>query len=171
MTKILSVLVILCVVVAAAYCAASWWVGAQAQKNFEAVLAQKEAALPQWVEFTTKSYERGIFHSTAVISVVLKKPVAAAGPEEALRFTMLNSVQHGPLVFSKVPHTPDHQPRWPLFRPTLSRGGSWRTGGKSAETGPRTRGFRDCDHSLPRRQRREFPGCPPFKKKLTTIRG
>ncbi|MFZ2446900.1 MAG: YdgA family protein [Syntrophobacteraceae bacterium] len=124
MKKILSVFVILCVVVAAGYCGASWWVGAQAQKNYEALLAQKQAGIPQLMEITTKSYERGIFHSTAVISFVLKKPGEAPGRDEALRFTMLNSIQHGPLVLAKPPHlTRTIQPALGVISTSLIREG------------------------------------------------
>lgn len=104
MKKLITVLVFLCIALGAAYCGASWWVGTQAQKQYEVMLDQKiplYLRLPKdnpYLQVSNRSYERGIFHSTAVTSVVLN-----LSNQQPMRFLIENSIQHGPLAFAKGP--------------------------------------------------------------------
>ncbi len=104
MKKIAVVLVCLFVVLGAAYCGAGWWLGAQAQKQYEVAIDQKiplYLRLPKenpYFKVSIKSYERGIFHSAAVTSVVLNIPDG-----QPLKFLVINSIQHGPLAFTQTP--------------------------------------------------------------------
>lgn len=98
MRKLLAALLLLILVLSGAYCAASYWVGAQAQKQYEILLAQ--VSRPNSVEIATTKYDRGIFLSTAQTSVT----VTLQGKEEPLNFTLVNTIQHGPLAMLSNPH-------------------------------------------------------------------
>ncbi len=106
MKKIAVVVVLVFVLLGAAYCGAGWWLGAQAQKQYEIAVDQKiplYLRLPKenpYIQLSIRSYERGIFHSTAVTSVVLNIPDG-----QPLRFLVINSIQHGPIAFSQAHDT------------------------------------------------------------------
>lgn len=98
MRKLLAALLLLLLVLSGAYCAASYWVGAQAQKQYERLLTQTSHYGS--IEITTQKYERGVFHSRAITSVAVRMQ----GTGEALHFTLADTIQHGPLAFLTNPH-------------------------------------------------------------------
>lgn len=99
MKRILVGLLILCALLAAAYVGAGYWIGAQAQKQYDALLAQ--STQPN-MEVTSASYDRGLFHSTAITKVTVKVP--GEKQEEVFRISLVNSIVHGPLASVKTPH-------------------------------------------------------------------
>lgn len=99
MKRIAIGLLLLCALLAAGYVFAGYWIGTQAQKQYDTLIAQ--ATQPN-VEVTGTSYERGLFNSTAVTRVVVKVP--GEKQEEVFRITLVNSILHGPLASVKTPH-------------------------------------------------------------------
>ena len=81
MRKLLTGTVLVFVVLLAAYGFSSYWFGAQAQKQYDLLLAQ--ASEKNSFEVKTKSYERGIFHSRAVTTIVVKGARAESGERKA----------------------------------------------------------------------------------------
>lgn len=96
MRKLLLVVLLLCATLVAAFCASSYWAGAQARKQYESLLAKASSRSPAVLE---KSYERGVFRSTAVTVVALQQ--ASPGPGEGFKITLVNSIRHGPLALLK----------------------------------------------------------------------
>ncbi len=101
MKKFLVVFVLLCLVLAGAYCGASYFIGGQALKQYEMLVAKKTAP---YLGMSTIKYERGVFSSTAVTEIELKKPAQDQAPEQVLRLELENTIWHGPLVFFRSPH-------------------------------------------------------------------
>jgi hypothetical protein len=63
MKKTLTALLFLCFVAALAYGGASYWVGGQARKQHDLLLDRINRA--NYLDVSSKSYERGLFSSTA----------------------------------------------------------------------------------------------------------
>ncbi len=101
MKKFLVVFVLLCLVLAGAYCGASYFVGGQALKQYEMLLAKKTTP---YLDVSTQKYERGVFSSTAVTSIEFKKPAEGQDKAKVLRLELVNSIMHGPLVFFRSSH-------------------------------------------------------------------
>jgi uncharacterized protein YdgA (DUF945 family) len=102
MRKLLTGTVLVFVLLLAAYGISSYWVGTQAQKQYDLLLAR--ASQNHSTEATTKSYQRGIFHSKAVTTIHVNGTTAEAGRTVAYEFNIVNSIQHGPLAMLKGAH-------------------------------------------------------------------
>ncbi len=98
MKKILTALSFVCLAVALAYGGVSHWVGGQARRQHDLLIEQINRS--NYLYVSTKSYERGIFSSTAVTTVT----VAPSTRGDPIKFNMINSIQHGPLVYLESPH-------------------------------------------------------------------
>lgn len=96
MKRIVTGLLLLCVLLVAAYGLACYWIGTEAQKQYDTLLAQ--STQPN-VEIIGRSYERGLFHSSAVTTLAVKVP--GEKKEAVFRATLVNSIQHGPLASVK----------------------------------------------------------------------
>jgi uncharacterized protein YdgA (DUF945 family) len=102
MRKVLTGALLVLIILTAAYGFAGYWVGTQAQKQYDLLLSQ--ASSKNSFSVTTKNYERGIFSSKAVTTIILKGTGTEPGKKDAYEFSIINSMQHGPLVFPKGPH-------------------------------------------------------------------
>jgi uncharacterized protein YdgA (DUF945 family) len=102
MRKLLTGTVLVFAVLLAAYGFSSYWLGTQAQKQYELLLAQ--ASQKHSFEVTTKSYERGIFQSKAVTTIAVNGTGAGPDRKDTYQFNIVNSIQHGPLTFPKGQH-------------------------------------------------------------------
>jgi uncharacterized protein YdgA (DUF945 family) len=86
--------------------ATAYWFGAQAEKEYRALLQQGSQL--GVVKLTTESYQRGLFSSTARTLVAIGEPAAAGGDAgkgatEPVRFTLVHDIKHGPIVLSLAP--------------------------------------------------------------------
>ncbi|MGO9374984.1 MAG: DUF945 family protein, partial [Syntrophobacteraceae bacterium] len=69
MKKTLTALLFICLAAALAYGGASYWVGGQAQKQHDLLIAQINRV--NYLDISSKSYQRGIFSSTASTNVTV----------------------------------------------------------------------------------------------------
>jgi len=95
MKKIFAAMMIVCAVLAGGYTFAGYWLGTQTQKHYEALIAQGNQP---HIEIKNKSYDRGVFRSTAVTSVTVKNSGEGPAAEDLFQFTLVNSIQHGPVA-------------------------------------------------------------------------
>ena len=98
MKKTLTALLFICLAAALAYGGASYWVGGQAQKQHDLLIAQINRA--NYLDVSSKSYERGIFSSTASTNVT----VTPREGGDSINFSIISSIHHGPFVFLESPH-------------------------------------------------------------------
>jgi uncharacterized protein YdgA (DUF945 family) len=98
MKKILSAFLIMCLALVLGYGVAVYWVGGQARNQYDLMLAQINRS--NCIEVSNKSYERGLFSSRALTSVVFTQP----GGGDSIKFIIVNSIHHGPVVFLRNPH-------------------------------------------------------------------
>jgi len=98
MKKILAALLLVGLVIVLAYGGASYWVGEQALKQHDLLIAQINRS--DWVEALSKSYERGLFRSTALTTVTVSQPAGG----DSIKFGIISSIHHGPLVFLQNQH-------------------------------------------------------------------
>lgn len=103
MKKLLTGTVLVFTVLLAAYGFSSYWLGAQAQKQYDLLLAQ--ASQNHSFEIKTESYERGIFQSKAVTTIAVNGTGTGPDRKDTYQFNVVNSIQHGPLTFPKGQHT------------------------------------------------------------------
>ncbi|MHC1727710.1 MAG: YdgA family protein [Syntrophobacteraceae bacterium] len=80
------------------YAGLSYWVGMQAEQQYNLLLTQISRA--DYLDASKKVYERGIFRSKAETKVVMKQPEHG----ELLEFGIVHSIHHGPLAFVSNPH-------------------------------------------------------------------
>ncbi|MCE5336987.1 MAG: YdgA family protein [Desulfobacteraceae bacterium] len=98
MKKLLAILFVLAILLAGAYCGASYWAGMQAQSQYEQMLDHVSRSYN--AKAVSKSYERGVFESRALTSITL----TGSPPAEPIRFSLENSIYHGPLFFEENRH-------------------------------------------------------------------
>ena len=98
MKKTLAALLFICLAVALAYGGASYWIGEQARKQHDLLIARINRA--NYLDVSSKSYERGIFSSTASTTVSLTPRLSG----DSFNFTVISSIYHGPFVFLESSH-------------------------------------------------------------------
>ncbi len=98
MKKTLTALLFICLAVALAYGGASYWIGEQARKQHDLFIARINRA--NYLDVSIKSYERGIFSSTASTTVSLTPRLSG----DSFNFTAISSIYHGPFVFLESSH-------------------------------------------------------------------
>ena len=102
MRKLTTTVPVVFAILLAAYCVSSYLVGAQAEKQYYMLLAQ--ASQMHSIEIKAKSFERGVFRSKAVTTVLMSGTEAEPGRKDIYEFDIVNSIQHGPLVFLRGEH-------------------------------------------------------------------
>lgn len=95
MKKILFAVLLLSLVLAAAYTGASYWAGTLAQEQYEAAIAK---TVQPNVIVSGKSYDRGVFQSTAVTLITVRAAGYGQAGEDTFRFALSNTIAHGPLA-------------------------------------------------------------------------
>ncbi len=98
MKKTLTALLFVCLALALAYGGASYWVGGEARKQHDLLIARINHA--NYLDVSSKSYERGLFSSTASTTVT----VTPRSGEDSFNFTITSSIHHGPFVFLESPY-------------------------------------------------------------------
>ena len=98
MKTTLKALLFVCLAVVLAYVGASYWVGEQARKQHDLLIEQINRS--NYVDVSSNSYERGLFSSRALLTVTLSQPESA----DSIKFSIISSIHHGPLVFLQSPH-------------------------------------------------------------------
>lgn len=79
------------------YTGLSYWGGMQAEGQYHLLLPQISRA--DQLDVSSKTYERGVFTSRAVTSVVMKRH-----GRDPVEFSLTHSIHHGPLAFVSNPH-------------------------------------------------------------------
>jgi uncharacterized protein YdgA (DUF945 family) len=117
MKKILTALLFVCFAVALAYGGASYWVGGQARKQHDLLIDRINRA--NYLDVSSKNYERGLFSSTASTTVT----VTPQSSGDSFNFTIISSIHHGPFVFLESPHLKGRlQPVLAVIRTRLAPG-------------------------------------------------
>jgi uncharacterized protein YdgA (DUF945 family) len=98
MRKIITALLFICLGIVLAYGGACYWIGGQVLIQHNQMLAQVNGY--NFVEASNKGYDRGIFSSSAITSFTLRQP----GWAYPIKFGLINSIHHGPLVFLRNRH-------------------------------------------------------------------
>ena len=98
MKKILAALLFIGLVIVLAYGGACYWVGGQALVQLNQTITQINGY--NFIEASNKSYDRGLFSSRALTTFTLTQP----GQEGSIKFSLINSIHHGPLVFLRNQH-------------------------------------------------------------------
>ncbi len=98
MKKILTALLFICLAIVLAYGGACYWVGGQAQRQHDELIAQINGY--NFIEASTKSYDRGVFSSRALTTFTLTRPECG----DSIKFGLINSIHHGPFVFLRNQH-------------------------------------------------------------------
>ncbi len=98
MKKTLRVLLFVCLALVVAYGAAGYWLGGQARKQHDLLIAQINSL--NYLEASVKSYERGLFSSRALTTFTLILPKSG----NSIKFSVINHIYHGPFVFLENPH-------------------------------------------------------------------
>ncbi|MGA2404255.1 MAG: YdgA family protein [Syntrophobacteraceae bacterium] len=98
MKKTLTALLFVCLAVVLAYGGASYWVGGQARKQHDLLIEQINRS--NYLDVSSKSYERGLFSSKALITVTLSQPESG----DSIKFSIISYIHHGPFVFLQSPH-------------------------------------------------------------------
>jgi len=98
MKKTLIISLSICLVLVAAYGAAVYWIGEQALKQHDQLIAQINHS--NYLEASPVNYERGLFRSTARTTLTLTR----FEKEGSIRFNIISSIYHGPFVFINNPH-------------------------------------------------------------------
>jgi len=98
MKKPLTIFLLSCVALALAYGAASYWVGERARQQYDQMVERINQT--NYLKGSTKSYERGLFSSKALTTFTLVLPEGG----DAIQFSLVNSIYHGPLVLLMNPH-------------------------------------------------------------------
>ena len=98
MKKTLRIFLFLCLTLVVAYGAASYWIGGQARKQHDLLIAQINSS--NYMEASTNSYERGLFSSRALTTLTLMLPERG----NPIKFSIVNQIYHGPFVFLENPH-------------------------------------------------------------------
>ena len=94
-----------------------YWVGGQARKQHDLLIAQINAL--NYLDVSNKSYERGLFSSTALTTFTVTQP----GAGDSIKFSLINSIHHGPFVFLESPHLKGSlQPVLAIIRTRLAPG-------------------------------------------------
>ena len=98
MKKTLRIFLFVCLALVVAYGAASYWMGGLARNQHDLLIAQINSS--NYLEASIKSYERGLFSSRALTEFTLILPESG----NSIKFSIINHIYHGPLVFLKIPH-------------------------------------------------------------------
>jgi len=98
MKKILAALLFICLAMVLAYGGACYWVGGQALRQNDQLIAQINGY--NFIEASNKSYDRGLFSSRALTTFTLTQP----GGGDSIKFSLVNSIHHGPFVFLRNQH-------------------------------------------------------------------
>jgi uncharacterized protein YdgA (DUF945 family) len=98
MKKIFTAILFFCLAIILAYAGASYWIGGQALQQHQRLMAQINGY--DFVEVSNKSYERGLFSSSALTTFTFTQP----GLGDAIKFSIINSIYHGPFVFLRNRH-------------------------------------------------------------------
>jgi uncharacterized protein YdgA (DUF945 family) len=98
MKKIFTVFLFVCLALVAAYGAACYWIGGQAQKQHDLLIAKINGSI--YLEASIKSYERGLFSSRALTAFTLSMPESG----NLIKFSIINYIHHGPFVFLENQH-------------------------------------------------------------------
>jgi uncharacterized protein YdgA (DUF945 family) len=98
MRKLLVIVPVICLVLVVAYGAASYWVGGLALKQHDHLVSEVNGS--NYLEASTRSYERGLFKSRSVTTFTSSR----LKDLEPVRFSIVSTVHHGPFVFLENPH-------------------------------------------------------------------
>jgi uncharacterized protein YdgA (DUF945 family) len=98
MKKTLRIFLLVCLALVVAYGAASYWIGGLARKQYDLLIAQTNST--NYLDASTKSYERGLFSSRALTTFTMILPENG----NSIKFNIINYIYHGPFVFLENPH-------------------------------------------------------------------
>lgn len=101
MKKLVAVLVVLAVVLGAAWAGSSYWFGMKAEEQYRQILAK--ASSPPMLKFLVESYKRGIFASTAKVAIEFGDMGELARRDgKGLRFVAIQEICHGPFPMGNI---------------------------------------------------------------------
>lgn len=80
------------------YGGAGYWIGGLAHRQHDILIAQINRS--DYIQASNRSYERGIFSSTAVTDFAVSRPDGG----DRVKFSVVSSIFHGPLVFLRNRH-------------------------------------------------------------------
>ena len=98
MKKTLVIVLVLCLALVVVYLGASYRIAGQAHKYHDDLIAQVN--LSNYLEASTKSYERGLFSSVSRTTFTVTMPENLSG----FKFSTINTIHHGPFVFLENPN-------------------------------------------------------------------
>ncbi len=102
MRKLFSILVLVFIILAAAWAAASYWYGKRIEEGYKACLARISESGP--MKLTLDSYDRGIWTSKATVTSEFVLPGDKLFDKTMpLRFSLTQEIFHGPIPLAKGP--------------------------------------------------------------------
>jgi uncharacterized protein YdgA (DUF945 family) len=101
MKKSFSVVIVLLLLGSVAWGAATYWSGLKIEDQYHDFLRQ--ASQWQYLKLAKKSYNRGLFESTAQTLIEIEPPPGATKDNQPTRLTLAHDIAHGPFPFRTSP--------------------------------------------------------------------